>query len=149
VITENSNNPNLRNYYKKYCEVLSNVINESKRFKYDSKIKKSSNKNTTIWDTAKLETGKTRKNENICAQNIDGELTSNHHKIADAFKKYFLSVAESINTKNNPNDSSNNNIKNTTPIHYLLQSVKKFTLKSLSTREVDNIIKSIEEFPWI
>jgi hypothetical protein len=44
----NSNNPGLRNYYKKYCKTLSTVIKEATRLKYDSKIKKSNNQNTTM-----------------------------------------------------------------------------------------------------
>jgi len=43
---------------------------------------------------------------------------TNIHKI------YFLSVAESINTKNNHNDSSINNMDNTMPVLCLLQSFK-------------------------
>jgi hypothetical protein len=70
------------------------------------------------------------------------------HEIADAFNRYLLSVSEGINTKNNHDDFSNNNIKSTMPIHYLLQSFQNpflnIALKSLSTREVENIIKSLK-----
>jgi hypothetical protein len=52
------NNPNLRNYYKKYCKTLSTVIKEAKRLNYDSKIQKSNNQNKIMWDTVKMETGK-------------------------------------------------------------------------------------------
>ena len=68
--------------------------------------------------------------------------------MADTFNKHFLSVAESINTKNNQNGSSINNMDNTMPIHYLLQSFKSpfpdTELKLLLTREVQNIIKSLK-----
>jgi hypothetical protein len=93
------------------------------RLKYDSKIQKSNNQNKTVWDIVKLETDKTTKNENICRLNIDGKLTSNHQEIADTFNKHFLSVPESINIKNN-HASSINNMDNTMPILYLLQSFK-------------------------
>jgi len=55
---------------------------------------------------------------------IDVKLTSNHQEIVDTFNKHFLTVAESINTKNNHYDSSINNMDNTMPILYLLQSFK-------------------------
>ena len=96
----------------------------------------------------KFETGKTTKNKNICRLNTDCKLTSNHQEMADTFNKHFLSVAESINTKNNHNDSSINNMNNTTPIYYLLQYFKSpfpnTELKLLSTREDENIIKSLK-----
>jgi hypothetical protein len=86
----------------------------------------------------KLETGKTTKNENICRLNTDGRLTSNHQEILDTFNKHFLSVAESINKKDNRNDSNINNMDITMPIHYLLQSFRSpfpnIGLMLLSTR---------------
>ena len=101
-----------------------------------------------MWDIVKLEAGKTTKYENICRLNIDSRLTSNHHDIADTFNKHLLSVAESINTQNNQNDSSINNTDHTTPIHYLLQSYKSLfpnnELNLLSTRYVKNIIQSLK-----
>jgi len=72
--------------------------------------------------------------------NTDGKLTSNHQEIADTFKKHFLSVAESINIKMNQNDSSMNNMDNTMPIPYLLQSFKSpfpnTHLKLLLTQDI-------------
>jgi hypothetical protein len=54
----NSNNPELKKYYKLYCKILTNGIKEAKRLHYDGKIKKSNNKNKTLRDITKLETGK-------------------------------------------------------------------------------------------
>ena len=119
------------------------------------KFKKSNNQNTTVRDRVKLETGKTTKSENICRLNVDGKLTSNHQEIVVTFNIHVLSVAKSINTKKtNHNDSSINNMDNTTPNHYLLQSFKSpfpnTELKLLSTREFKNIVDSqIKEFTWI
>jgi len=55
----NSNNLHLINYYKRHCKILSAVIKESKKLNYADKIKKSLNKNKTIWNTVNLETNKT------------------------------------------------------------------------------------------
>jgi hypothetical protein len=65
---------------------------------------------------------------------------------------YFLSVAESVNAKNNHNDSSINNMDNTTPVLCLLQSFKNpfpnNEFKLSSATQVKNIIQ-IKEFPLI
>ena len=53
-----SNNPELRNYYKKNCKILSTVIKEAKRLKCDSKIERSNNQNKAIWHIVKMENGK-------------------------------------------------------------------------------------------
>jgi len=45
--------------------------------------------------------------------NIHGNSISDHQEIADAFNKYFLTVATSVNTKQN--ELSSHNIDNTTP----------------------------------
>ena len=115
------------------------VIKEATRLKYDNTIKKSNTQNKTLQDTVKLETFKTTKNENTCRLNTDGKLTNTHQEIVDTFNKHFLSVAESINTKTTKMTSINN-MDNTTPIHYLLQSIKSSfpntELKLLLTREV-------------
>jgi hypothetical protein len=66
---------------------ISTVIKEAKRLKYDSKIKKSSNKNKTSWDIVKSETSKTTTNENIHTLNIDGKLTSNHQRDCRCFQQ--------------------------------------------------------------
>jgi hypothetical protein len=57
------------------------------------------NKNKTIWDIVNLETNKIGSTEKIKNLNIDGNLISNHQEIANAFDKYFLAIAKSINTK--------------------------------------------------
>lgn len=97
-----------------------------------------------------METGKinTQKNDNIGRLKFESKLTNDHKEIADAFNKQFLSVTKNIITKNNHNDSSINNVENTTPIHYLLQCLKctfpNFKRKVSSTREIKNIIKSLK-----
>ena len=117
-----------------------------KKLNYVDKIKKSLNKNKTIWDIVKLEANKTRSTEKVNTLNIDGNLISNHQAIVNVFNKYFLSIAKNINTIQSEHSSHNSDT--TTPFHYLLQSLKNpFTninLQSLLTKEVENIIKSLK-----
>jgi hypothetical protein len=72
----------------------------------------------------------------------------NKQVIADTLNKYFLSVAENWNAKSKQYNSNTRNSPNTTPIHYLLQTFSdpypNIKLKSLSTKEVENIIKSLK-----
>jgi hypothetical protein len=79
---------------------------------------------------------------------FEGKLTNNQKEIADTLNKHFMSVAENIITENSHNDSSINNMENTTPINYLLQCFKctfpNFKLKLSSTGEIKNIIKSLK-----
>jgi hypothetical protein len=75
--------------------------------------------------------------------NIKGKLSSNHQVIAEAFNNHFLSIAEEINK-----NSSNNERNDTTAKHLLSQSFKNpfpaLKLNSVSTKEVENIIRSIK-----
>ena len=148
IACRNSNNLELRNYYKKYCNILSGVIKEAKRLKYDSKIKKSNNKNKTIWDIVKFETNRGSHNDRICTLKVNGKRIRENHVIAETFNKYFLSVAEKSNVKNKQTNINTSHFPNTTPIQYLLQAFMNpfpnIKLNSLSTKEVENIIKSLK-----
>jgi hypothetical protein len=99
----NSYNPDLKKYYKLYCKILTNVIKEAKRLHYDGKIKKSNNKNKTLWDIIKLETGKKHTSNEMNMLNIKGRLSNNHQDIAEAFNKHIISIPDEINKNNNSN----------------------------------------------
>jgi Notch-like protein len=96
----------------------------------------------------KLETSNGSYNENICTLNADGKLIRNKQVIADTFNKYFLTVAENRNAKSKQNNSNTRNSPNTTPIHCLLETFSdpfpNIKFKSLSSKEVENIIKSLK-----
>jgi hypothetical protein len=96
-----------------------------------------------------METGKanTSKNDIIDKLQIGNKLVNNYKKTADILNKHFTSVVETIAVNNNLNTSSTNNMYKTMPTHYLLQSFKctfpNFKFKSLSTKDIRNIIKSL------
>lgn len=62
--------------------------------------------------------------------------------------KYFLSAAENSNVKNKQNNTNTSHFPNTTPTPYLLQAFMNpfpnIKLNFLSTKEVENIIKSLK-----
>jgi len=97
------------------------------------------NKNKTIWNIVNLETNNTGNTEKINTLNIDGNSISDRQEIANAFNKYFLTIAKSINTKQNKLKFYN--LDKTTPLHYLMQSFKNpfpnINLKSISTKEIE------------
>ena len=83
--------------------------------------------------------------DKINTLNINGIPISDCQKMANEFNKYFSTIVKSINTKQNK--LSPYNVDNTTPLHYLTQSFKNpfpnINLKSVSTKEIKNIIKSL------
>ena len=109
-------------------------------------IKKSCNRNKTVWDIVKLEINKSGYTDRINTLNVRGTSITNSQEIVNVFNKYFLSIAKNINSTNSK--QSNYNLDDTTPIDYLLQSFKtpfpSMKLKSLSTKDADKIIKSLK-----
>jgi hypothetical protein len=80
---KNSNDPLLKNYYKLYCKILSNVIREAKKLYYSKQIENSKNKMKTIWDITRILTGVKTKNEDIHQLNINGNINYNLQTIPD------------------------------------------------------------------
>jgi hypothetical protein len=117
-----------------------------KKLNYAERIKQSSNKNKTIWDIVKLENNKVGNNDRINYLNFEGNTIKNRQEIVNTFNKYFLSIAKNVNPI--LTNHSNQYPDDTTPIHYLLQAFKSpfpnFHLKHISTKEMENIIKSLK-----
>ena len=87
----------------------------------------------TVWNIAKLLTGKNKKNTKDIQQiNIDGQI------IADSFNNYFLSIIRN----HTPVVKSNN------PIYYLYQAFKEpfpaVKYQNTSTAEIGKIIESLK-----
>ena len=63
LLCRDTKNPNLRNYYKKYCRILTEVTKTAKKLHYNKLIINSNNKVKTMWNTVKTETQKINKDE--------------------------------------------------------------------------------------
>jgi hypothetical protein len=100
-MSKNSHNPDLKENYKLYYKILTNVIKEAKRSRYDCKIKEFNNKNKTLWDITKLERGKQHTSNKMNMLNIKGRISNNHQDIAEDFNKHFISIPDEINKNNN------------------------------------------------
>jgi hypothetical protein len=84
-------------------------------------------------------------NEDVQVLNTDGKSTNNLQVNASAFYEYFLYLVEKIYLNNN---NDNDNSINNTPIYYLLHafniSYPNINLKFKTTKEIENIIKSLK-----
>jgi hypothetical protein len=111
-----SKNPKISKYYKKYCKILTTVINLAKKMTYEKQIRNSKNKVRTIWNLINGEVCKKVMKENIQTLNTEGKNDTNLlvNTIVEVFNKYFSGVADTIhkqtkeNCKNVKTKSTNN-----------------------------------------
>ncbi|PNF35146.1 hypothetical protein B7P43_G09274 [Cryptotermes secundus] len=141
-----SNDIKLKEHYKQYCKILTNVIKAAKKIHYDRRIIDSKNKSKTIWNIIKTETGKKEDKVDIQSLDIKGIITSDQQIMAKNLNDYFVTVAEDI--------IDNTSISKTgQPMHdnYLNYMSSMFTSplsnirpKHASTHEIEGIIKSLK-----
>lgn len=144
----NSNDPNLKGYYKTYCKILSNIIRAAKKLYYNRLIYNSHNKRKTTWNIIKTVTGRKFNNAGIQALNIDRKLTDHHHTITESLNNYFLTIADKINT-NNTNLGHSIQDDAYKYLNYLSQALTtppfpKIKLNYTSTKGIENIIKFLK-----
>ena len=58
LIYRSTHDSNLKNYYRTYCRVLSEVIKTAKKLHYNKHIIKPGNKGKIVWDIVNMETNK-------------------------------------------------------------------------------------------
>jgi hypothetical protein len=83
LLCKNCNNSILKNYYKLHCKVLSNIIQEARKYYFSKQIEKSNNEMKTTWDITRLLTGIKTKNEDVHQLNINGNVNHNFQTIPD------------------------------------------------------------------
>jgi len=84
----NSNKPNLKRHYKKYCQILSRVITAAKRLHYSKLISQSDNKQKTTWNIIKTLTNNKKTSNITIPINIDDAPPTNPTSIANVFNTY-------------------------------------------------------------
>ena len=142
----NNNDENLKNRYKRYCRILSNVIKAAKKIHNDELISKSKNKIKTTWAIIKKETGKNNHHDTINSLRINDTMVNNTQEIAHAFNDYFSSVADTvINNIRKGNDERKNDISH---YSYLTNNFNNtfpnINWKHASTHEISKIIESLK-----
>ena len=91
------NNPQLKEYYKRYCTILRKVINLPKKLYYDKQIEFSSNRVEATWKIIKDITGKTHSPVSNMKIKSDSGMLTNINDIAIAFNIFFANNAENLN----------------------------------------------------
>lgn len=134
----NSNNVDLKNHYKSYCQVLSKVITTAKNLHYNNLISQADNKQKITWNIINTLTNKKTPKDND-PPNVNGNSSTS---IANTFNTYFISVADNLLTKN----FSKKDTTNDDPMKYLRQNLKRChsqaKLHNTTTYEVNKIINS-------
>jgi hypothetical protein len=92
LLCRSNNDAKLENYYKTYCKILSKILKEAKKYHFNRLIENSDNKMKTVWDIAKLLTGKKKNTKDIHQINVDGTVNSSGQIITISFNNYFLSI---------------------------------------------------------
>ena len=135
-----------KNYYKRYCRILSDVIKTAKRMCYNNLIINSNNKLKTSWHMIKSETDKTKCNHGISSIEIDGKICNDYVHIAAAFNTYFSTVTEKISANNSEDILPTPD--NVHPLNYLKQvftrPFPRIKLTQTSTKEITEIVKSLK-----
>jgi hypothetical protein len=135
----NSTNVDLKNHYKRYCQVLSKVITTAKNLYYNNLILQADNKQKVTWNIINMLTNK-KTSYNNDPPNINGNSPTS---LANAFNTYFISVADNLlNEKFFKTDTTNNN----DPMKYLQQNIKhcqsQIKLHNTTTYEINKVINS-------
>jgi hypothetical protein len=142
LLTRNSNNMNLLNYYK---ALLSKNTIEAKNYYNNNLIQHSKSKIATTWKIIKTVIGKIYTRDNITKMDVNGIMTCNPQIISNAMNPYFLSIADSI--VNGISNMNYNTITNS-PVDYLLKTFikpfPKIKYNNITGKEIDKIIKSLK-----
>jgi hypothetical protein len=96
IYSRNSNVPNTRKFYIKYCKIL-NVIKKAKKQHYSRFIAKSDNEIKTAWNTVKRETGKVHLTEQIPSAFTNNGKVKDPETVANVFNHFFLTITERLN----------------------------------------------------
>jgi len=94
-----SNNIVLKNFYKKYCRILTSTIKLAKILHYNELISQSGNKTKTAWSLIKSLTNKQTNSSEDHMLNTEGKLMKNPQVIAKTFNDYFSNIVEESVTK--------------------------------------------------
>ena len=141
-----SNNIVLKNFYKKYCKILTSTIRLAKKLHYNELISQSENKTKTAWSIIKSLTNKRADSSEEPMLNTEGKLIKNPQILAETFNDYFSNIVEELVTKIIKQD--NNDLSKHSYKQYLVNAFKQpfvpIKLKSVTESEIYEIIKSLK-----
>jgi hypothetical protein len=91
MISRNSNDPNIKRYYKTFCKSLARNIITAKRHFYDKQIVNSNDRLKSSWNIIKSLTGRKSQYDILPTQINFNSVPANSNDIPESFNKYFLS----------------------------------------------------------
>ena len=89
MVYRNSNDSGIKNYYKRYCKILAEVIKFAKKTYYNNLLIKSTNKTKTTWNIINENIYKRLQKHDIAFININIANTHDSQVIATTFKLIF------------------------------------------------------------
>jgi hypothetical protein len=101
LLCRSINNPKLKNHYKTYCTILTDVIKTAKKLYYNKLIKNSKNKAKTLRNIVKTETKKKR-NKDGPPLNDNGKTFKEYQTIANNFNTYSTNTNVKTSVNNLP-----------------------------------------------
>jgi len=140
ILSKNTENSKLRNYYKTYSKILSEVIRSAKKkIHFNNLSNRSQNKVKTMWNFVKTEINKQNCN-NISPLNIEGSPANNHHELACIFNEYFINITNPTLTGNlNDNSSITENLN-----LVFNRPFEQINLTPITAQEIKKIIRSLK-----
>jgi len=115
LMYRHSNNPQIKEYYKRYCAILRKVINLAKKLYYDKQTEFSSNRVKTTMKIIKDITGKTWSPVTNMKIKSDAGILTNINDIGKAFNIYFDNIAEDLNNNSSDVDKAWQSLKEILP----------------------------------
>jgi hypothetical protein len=144
--SRNSNDCEIKNYYKKYCKVLADMIELAKKIRYNNLSVNSSNETKIAWNIINENINKRPQKNDISFLNIKGTIIHNSQVTANTFNTYFSTVAQHIHTENFKN--SNSGVSENNPLNYLYNAFKQLIssikLKFVSPNEIEDVVSSLK-----
>ena len=147
LLYRESNDPKLKEHYRKYCKLLTKTIILAKKLHYSAMLTNSTNKPKTTWNIIKSITNNHKKSNNRLMMEIEGKRTTHHQTIAEKLNAYYVNVADNI-TSNIPVKSTVNGLTNEDPLWYLYTAFQQpfpdIKLKHTTTGEIEKIITELK-----
>jgi hypothetical protein len=130
----------LRDNYKTYSKILTEVIKTAKKLHFNQLIKHSTNKTKTTWKLVKPEINKQEATDNLPTY-VEWKLIKDHYELANIFNEYFINVTTNTHAENSTN--------NPTAINNLYSAYRntfpQIRMAPVTGKEIKEIIKSL---PW-
>jgi len=131
LLRRNINNPQVINFYNKYCSILKKVIIEAKKMHIKNQIHNSTNTIKSTWEIIKDFMGSSHSYSPITKINTDNGSTTIHEEIAKAFNEFFVDIAKNLDNKHADINKAIELLTKTNRVEYMEMKPIPFTENEL------------------